>query len=63
MNTVYFSLANKIHAKVFFDILSARNCIIPSFSFKKSLRRDSQDPLLRWKARKGALCFYHIILY
>jgi len=44
----------------FVNISIARNFIIPSFSFKKSLRRDSQDPLLRWK---GALCFYHIILY
>ena len=60
MNTVYFFLANEIHANFFIYISIARNCIIPSFSFKKSLRRDSQDPLLRWK---GALCFYHIILY
>ena len=61
MNTVYFSLSNEIYAKIFFvNILIARNCIIPSFSFEKSIRRDSQDPLLRWK---GALCSYHIILY
>ena len=44
MKTVYFSLANETHAKIFFvNILIARNCIIPSFSFKKSLRSDPQD--------------------
>ena len=62
MNTVYFSLANEIHAKIFFvDILIARNCIIPSFSFEKSLKSDPQDPLLRWKGREP--CVFIISLH
>ena len=56
MNTVYkFSLANEIHVKIFFvNILIAQNCIIPSFSFKKSLRSVPQDPLLRWKGAEAS---------